>query len=311
MKLFALTGTTTFAKRVAASLHQELSFLDVRSFADKELKVTVGETVRNESVYLIGQLANEQQDVNTGLMELVLVSDAMRRAGAAKIVAVLPYLPYSRQDKKISREPIGAKVVADILRASGVDQVVTMDIHAEQIAGFYDHLDNLKARSLFVNELKGHPFDVVVSPDAGGVKRVERYAKELGVDMAFMHKHRNYEQTNVVEQVQLVGDVKGAHCLLIDDMIDTGGTIIKAIEELHQKGAKQVDILCTHALLNGSAPDSLKQLQQSGRLGTIYHADTIQKDEPLKNAFVISTAPLFAQAIKAIDEGKSLNKFVQ
>ncbi|MDP5254226.1 MULTISPECIES: ribose-phosphate pyrophosphokinase [unclassified Vibrio] len=258
MKLFAGNATPELAQRIADRLYISLGDATVSRFSDGEVAVQINENVRGSDVFIIQSTC---APTNDNLMELVVMIDAMRRASAGRITAVIPYFGYARQDRRVrsARVPITAKVVADFLSNVGVDRVLTIDLHAEQIQGFFDvPVDNIFGTPVLLEDMKARDLEdpVVVSPDLGGVVRARATAKALGdVDIAIVDKRR--PRANVSEVMHLIGDVKDRDCVIVDDMIDTGGTLCKAAEALKNRGAKRVFAYATHAVFSGNAAEIL------------------------------------------------------
>ena len=259
MKLFAGNATPELAQRIADRLYISLGDATVDRFSDGEVAVQINENVRGSDVFLIQSTC---APTNDNLMELVVMIDAMRRASAGRITAVIPYFGYARQDRRVrsARVPITAKVVADFLSNVGVDRVLTIDLHAEQIQGFFDvPVDNIFGTPVLLEDManRGLENPVVVSPDLGGVVRARATAKALGdVDIAIVDKRR--PRANVSEVMNLIGDVEGRDCVIVDDMIDTGGTLCKAAEALKERGAKRVFAYATHAVFSGTAAENIR-----------------------------------------------------
>lgn len=281
----------------------------IDSFSDGETLVEVGESVRGTDAFVIQSLAHP---VNDHLMELLTIIDALKRASARRITAVMPYYGYARQDRKNKpRVPITARLVADLITAVGTDRVLTMDLHAGQIQGFFNiPVDNLYAspillphiREEFRNEL------VIVSPDAGGVPRARAYASRLQAGLALIDKRR--EEANQAEAMHLIGEVKDKTAIILDDMVDTGGTLVEAASVLLDNGANGVHACCTHAILSGPA---LERLAQSP-FGSVVVTDTLPKKPERKNLTklkVLSSALLFAEAIKSIHNEDSISRLFE
>jgi ribose-phosphate pyrophosphokinase len=268
--------------------------------------IQINENVRGADTFVIQPTC---YPVNHNIMELLLIIDALRRASARRITAVIPYYGYGRQDRKVQpRVPISSKLVADLIETAGTHRVLTMDLHAGQIQGFFDiPVDHLYATPVLLEYIKEHYPDgelVVVSPDAGGVERARAFAKRLGAALAIIDKRR--EKANVSQVMNVIGDVKGKVTLILDDMIDTAGTIVQAAEVLAEKGAKKVAAACTHAVLSGPAVERLN----SSVLEEVIVTNTIPLDskrEKCSKLTVLSIAKLFAEAIKRIHEETSIS----
>lgn len=301
IKLFAGNGSPELAQAIAKELNMPLGNISVSKFSDGETSVQIGETVRGCDVFIIQSTSTP---VNDNLFELFVMIDAMRRASAGRITAVIPYFGYARQDRKArARDPITAKLVADLLTSAGADRVLTMDLHAPQIQGFFDiPVDNLLGASVLCNYIKDLPFAksedlIVVSPDVGSVSRARSIATKLEVGLAIVDKRR--PKANVMEVMNIVGDVKGKTCLLVDDMIDTAGTITQGAKALIEVGgAKEVFVCCTHAVMSGPAIERL----ENSVINKVYHLNTIQipEEKRLDKFEEISVAPIFARAIESI-----------
>ena len=259
MKIFAGNATPELAKKIADRLYITLGDAKVGSFSDGEISVEITENVRGADVFIIQSTC---APTNNNLMELIVMVDALRRASAGRITAVIPYFGYARQDRRVrsARVPITAKVVADFLSSVGVDRVLTVDLHAEQIQGFFDvPVDNVFGSPILLEDMLEQNFEnpVVVSPDIGGVVRARAVAKLLNdTDLAIIDKRR--PKANVSQVMHIIGDVEGRDCIIVDDMIDTGGTLCKAAEALKEHGAKRVFAYATHPVLSGNAVDNIK-----------------------------------------------------
>lgn len=295
------------ANDVVKSLGVELGKAEVKHFADGEINVKIDDTVRGKDVYIIQPTS---YPTNDNLMELLILIDACRRASAGYVNAVVPYYGYARQDRKTrGREPISAKLVANLITVSGADRVITMDLHAGQIQGYFDiPLDHFSAvrllSSYFKNEAFGKSDDyVIVSPDLGGVTRARNFADYLKLTIAIIEKRR--PKPNVSEVMNVIGDFKGKHCILVDDMIDTAGTIYNATNYLLENGAKEVSLAATHGVLSGPAIDRLKK----SPLKEIVITDTIQlpKEKQIDKIKIMTIAPLLAEAIKRINNYESIS----
>jgi ribose-phosphate pyrophosphokinase len=286
-------------------LAKPLGRLKVNRFSDGETQVEIHENVRRREVYVIQSTC---KPVNDNLVELLLLIDAFRRSSAARVTAVIPYFGYSRQDKKVApRVPISAKVVAALLERTGVDRVITMDLHAGQIQGFFNvPVDNLYAAPIIIDDIKTRFNDdiVVVSPDAGGVERARAYAKRLDAGLAIVDKRRS--APNQAKAMAIIGDVKGKIALVIDDMVDTAGTLTEAASVISEKGAKEVHAYCTHPVLSGPAIDRITQSSLSSLVAT----DTVPLSEEARSCGKIKTlsiAKLVGEAIMRSYRGDSVN----
>ncbi|WP_261622565.1 ribose-phosphate diphosphokinase [Limosilactobacillus fermentum] len=305
LKIFSLSSNRPLAEKIAAHVGVELGKLSVDRFSDGEIQINIEESIRGDNVYVI---QSTSAPVNDNLMELLILVDALRRASANTINVVLPYYGYARQDRKArSREPITAKLVANMLQNSGVDRVVALDLHAAQIQGFFDiPVDHLMGAPLladyFIREGVADKA-VVVSPDHGGVTRARALAEFLKAPIAIIDKRR--PKANVAQIMNIIGNVKGKKCIMIDDMIDTAGTISKGSQALIDAGAKEVYASCTHAVLSGPAIERLA----NSPLKEVVVTDTIHLPEEKQIAKIkqVSVAPLIADAIKRINENRAVS----
>ncbi len=274
------------------------------TFSDGELQIELQENLRRKDVYVVQSLSNP---VNDHLMELMLILDALKRSDVRSITLIIPYFCYSRQDKKIKpRVPISAKVVASMLELYTPNRIITLDLHSNQIQGFFNGpVDNLYGSSVFIPYMKRHTNGLtIVSPDSGGTERATYYAKKLNCELAFCYKHRN--NPNEIGDMRLIGDVKGRDCLLVDDLVDTGGSLKKSAQILMKSGAKNVHTYVTHGVLSGPALSNL----QDDSLQSINITDTILPNlEVMKNNKfrLVSVAPLLGQAIININNGDSVS----
>ena len=307
-KIFAGNSHPELARQIADILGVKLGDCKVGTFSDGEIFVETNETVRGCDVFIIQSTNNP---VNDNLMEMLIMIDAFKRASAGRINAVIPYYGYARQDRKVrSRDPITAKLVADLITAAGADRVLTMDLHAAQIQGYFNiPLDHLLGMPIIADYFikKGFMEDpdvVVVSPDLGSVTRTRKLAERLHAPMAIIDKRR--PKANVSEIMNIIGEIKGKTCILIDDMIDTGGTISNGASALMDLGAKEVYAACTHGVLSGPAIDRINQ----SPIKELVMLDTIAwpNRDDLKKFRALSVAPLFAEAIKRISEDVPLSK---
>ncbi len=297
MKLVAGNSNRPLAEAIAAYLEVPLARCLVKRFADMEIFVEIGENVRGEDVFVI---QSTSYPTNDHLMELLILSDALRRSSAKRITMVVPYFGYARQDRKPGpRTPISAKLVANLMTNAGADRVLTLDLHAGQIQGFFDiPTDNLFGAPVMVRDIKER-MDIsklcVVSPDVGGVVRARALAKRIDAPLAIVDKRR--ERPGESEVMNIIGDVAGLSCILIDDIIDSGGTICNAADALIKKGASEVYAYCTHAVLSGGAVSRIA----SSNLKELVVTDSIQPTEAIKvapNIRAISIAPLIGEAIR-------------
>ena len=298
IKIFAGNSSQKLAKEICSQLDLELGKLEVGKFSDGETSINIKESVRGCDVFIV---QSTNTPVNDNLMELLLILDACKRASAGRITAVIPYFGYARQDRKArSRDPISAKLVADILQTAGANRVLTMDLHSSQVQGFFNiPVDNLKGESVISRYLRkiGVPEDLtIVSPDTGSVVRSRAMASKFNVPLAIIDKRR--PQANVMEVMNVIGDVKGRTCLLLDDMIDTGGTICQGAQALMEHGAKEVMACCTHAVLSGPA---IERLEKSA-LSKLIVLDTIELPQSKKigKLEIVGVADTFAEAIERV-----------
>ncbi|MEY2690389.1 MAG: hypothetical protein RL375_4589, partial [Pseudomonadota bacterium] len=251
--LFTGNANPALAQEIATDLRIDLGRASVGRFSDGEVTIEIQQNVRARDVFVVQPTCTP---TNENIMELLLLVDALKRASAGRITAVIPYFGYARQDRRprSTRVPISAKVVANMLEAAGVNRLLTMDLHADQIQGFFDiPVDNIYASPVLLSDLKGKRYDelVVVSPDVGGVVRARALAKQLGCDLAIIDKRR--PKANVSEVMHVIGEIEGRNCVIMDDMIDTAGTLVAAAEVLKQRGAKRVFAYCTHPVFSGPA----------------------------------------------------------
>ncbi len=302
-KLFSGSANPEVAKEIASYLDRPLSKINVNRFSDGEISVQIGESVRGTDCFIIQPTC---APANDNLMELLIITDAMRRASAKSITAIVPYFGYARQDRKAApRVPISAKLVANMMEKAGIDRVVTIDLHAGQIQGFFDiPVDNLYGSVLFFDYLKEKHLKnpIIASPDIGGVARARYFASKLGLDMVIVDKRR--EKANVSEVMNIIGDVKGKDVILIDDMVDTAGTMVKAAAALKEKGATSVMAYATHGVLSGPALDRIK----GSVLDELVISDTIPFRKNCKKIKVLKTGKLFAEVIRRIVYNESINK---
>lgn len=310
LHLFAGRHSTELAVDVAKALRIELTEPHLSQFANGETHCRFGESVRGSDVFIIQSHGSlEGRSINDAIFEHLIMVDAARRASAKRITAVMPYYGYSRQDRKSEgREPITARMVSDLFKAAGASRLVSIDLHSGQIQGFFNGpVDHLTAMPVLVDYLSNQSGDlVVVSPDAGRVKVAERYAQALSADLAIVHKRRVKGVKNMVEAKDVVGDVNGRPCVLIDDMIDTAGTICSAAELLVERGASSVMAAATHGVFSGPAIDRLK----NSVLDRVVITNTLPmpSEKQFDKLEVLSVAPLIADAIRAVFEDTSVSK---
>lgn len=311
IKIFAGNSHPDLAKDIASILGLSVGDSKVCTFSDGEISVNISETVRGTDVFVVQSTNNP---VNDNLMELLIMIDAFKRASAGRITAVIPYYGYARQDRKAkARDPITAKLVADILTAAGADRVLTMDLHAAQIQGYFNiPLDHLLGAPILAKYFVQKGFAdredvVVVSPDLGSVTRARKFADKLHAPIAIIDKRR--PKANVSEIMNIIGDIQGKTVILVDDMIDTAGTITNGANALVKMGAKEVYACCTHAVLSGPAIDRIKEsaIKELVMLNTI----NLTEDKMLDKFKILSVAPVFAEAIKRIYEDVSVSKLFE
>ena len=302
VKILACSASEPLAKQIAKSYGLELGEVELQKFSDGEFGVSIKETVRGCDVFIIQSTTPPQEN----LMEMLLMIDAAKRASAHKIVAVLPYFGWARQDRKDQpRVAIGAKLVANMLVTAGVNRVMTMDLHADQIQGFFEvPVDHLFASTLFAPYLKTKDLDnlIIAAPDAGGSKRANAYAKFLNVDLALCYKQR--KKANEISDMTIIGDVKGKDVVIIDDMIDTAGTLTKSAQLFMDYGAKSVSACCTHAILSGPAHQRI----EDSILKELIVTNTIELKKENSKIKVLSVADLFSEIMKQHISFKSISK---
>lgn len=311
VKLFTGTSNKELAQLVSKKLKIKIEETDVAKFSDGEIRVEIKNNVRGSTAFIIQSTA---APVNDSLMELILLIDALRRSSVKKIIAVIPYMGYSRQDRRpgYARVPISASVIAHMLESVGVDHIVTCDLHAAQIQGFYNiPIDNISATQLFVGDIYKHWIDdnaVIVSPDAGGVVRARAVAKHFeNMDLAIVDKRR--PKANVSEVMNIIGDVRGKTAVIVDDMCDTGGTLGKAADALIDVGgAKQVVAYITHGVLSGKAIANI----ENSKLKELIITNTIKFDTTLsKKIRVLSISTILAETIRRLITNESISEFLE
>jgi ribose-phosphate pyrophosphokinase len=304
LKIFSGSSNPELTAEICRYLGLESSKIELKRFKDGEISVKIKENVRAHDIYIIQSTC---YPTNDHIMELLLMIDAAFRASASRVTAVIPYFGYARQDRKVEpRVPISSKVVANIIQTTGADRVLTMDLHADQIQGFFDiPVDNLYASPIAIDHVKGLRIKdpVVVSPDSGGADRARFLAKNIDASLAIIDKRR--PEANVSEVMNVIGDVKGKNCILVDDMVDTGGSISKAAIALKERGAEDVYCLFSHGVLSGDAVSKL----EAAPFTEIIFTNTIplKKEKLLPNMHILSVAPLFGEAIRRIHNGESVS----
>lgn len=304
-KIFAGNSNESLARDICGHLSVPLGNAKVRTFSDGEVMVEIGENVRGRDVYIIQSTSSPAND---NLMELLVMVDALKRASANKVNAVVPYFGYARQDRKVApRAPITAKLVADLMSVAGIDRLLTMDLHAGQIQGFFDiPVDHLYAAPVMLDEIRRQDLGelIVVSPDAGGTERARAFAKRLNAGLAIIDKRRS--GPNVSEVMNIVGDVKDRVCVIIDDMIDTAGTLCTGASALVEQGAVEVYACATHGVLSGPALDRIS----ASPLKKVFVTDTIETQEKLDQCDCLqrlSVSHLLAEAIRRINNAESVS----
>ena len=305
VKIFACTQSTELAGKIARAYGIELGNVIFSRFSDGEFQPSFEESVRGARVFIIGST----HPTSENLMEMLLMIDAAKRASAKPITAVMPYFGWARQDRKDKpRVPIAAKLVANLLETAGATRVITMDLHADQIQGFFEiPVDHLYASTIFVPYIKSLNLEnlCVASPDMGGSKRAHSYAKFLNSDVVICYKQR--KKANVIEKMELIGDVEGKNVVLVDDMVDTAGTLVKASEIMKEKGAVSVRAICTHAILSGNAVEKIENSPMEELIVT----DSIPHNSLPKKIHVLSCDKLFADVMRSVHEHASISdKFI-
>ena len=304
--VFTGNANPAMAAEIAQHLGIEVGAASVGRFSDGEVTVEINQNVRARDVFVVQSTC---APTNESVMELLIMVDALKRASAERISAVIPYFGYARQDRRprSSRVPISAKMVADLLQTVGVARVLTMDLHADQIQGFFNiPVDNIYASPVLLGDLRQKNYDdlIVVSPDVGGVVRARALAKQLGCDLAIIDKRR--PKANVSEVMNVIGEIEGRNCVIMDDMIDTAGTLVKAAEVLKERGAKKVYAYCTHPVFSGPA---VERISKGNALDEVVVTNTIPLSESgraCKKIRQLSVAPLIAETIQRIAKGESV-----
>lgn len=301
VKIFAGRASTDLATKIAANYGIPLGDVKVSVFSDGEFQPSFEETVRGQDVFIIQSTMPPTENI----FELLLLVDAAKRASARKIIAVIPYFGFARQDRKDKpRVAIGAKLIANMLMAAGVDRVITMDLHADQIQGFFEvPVDHLYASKLFLKEIDKLDKNniIMAAPDVGGAKRANSYAKNLNCGLALCHKHR--KKANEIAEMTVIGDVAGKDVIVVDDMCDTAGTLTTAADLLIEKGAKSVRAYCTHAVLSGPAIERIN----NSKITEVVVTDTIPLKETSPKIRVVSVAELFADVFNRLIKNESIS----
>ena len=306
MKILSGTSNLSLSKSIARQLKLKLVNTNIKSFADGEVYVEINENIRGNSVFVIQSTSTPAND---NLMELLLCVDALRRSSAKNITAVIPYFGYARQDRKVvPRTSISAKLVSNLITNAGASRIVTVDLHSGQIQGFFDiPVDNLFTTPLFTRYIKKNLKNknlICVSPDVGGVQRTRGLATKINVDLAIIDKRRS--QPGKSQVMRIIGNVQNKECIIVDDIIDSGGTIVNAVDALIKEGAKSVYVFVTHAVLSGEAINKIKK----SKINKLIITDSIDNTKKIKNVSkiqVLSIAPLMAEAIKRISNSTSVS----
>jgi len=301
IKFFAGSASQELAANISGSYGKELGSLELAKFSDGEFQPRITETVRGQNVFIIQSTFPPTDN----LFELLLLVDACKRASAEQIVVVIPYYGFARQDRKDNpRVAIGAKLIANLLEASGITRIMTMDLHSDQIQGFFDvPVDHLFASAIFIPYLENLEVEnlTMASPDTGGTRRANAYAKHLDSDLVICYKQR--KKANVIESMSVIGEVKGKDVVLVDDIIDTAGTLTKAAEMMMEQGANSVRAICTHAVLSGPAYERI----ENSMLTELVVTDTIPQKQECDKITVLSTANLFAEVINKVHNFESIS----
>ena len=302
-KVFACTQSESIGKEIAAAFGVELGKVSFHNFSDGEYQPSFEETIRGSRIFLIASTNPSSEN----LMELLLMIDAAKRASARHITAVIPYFGWARQDRKDKpRVPIGAKLIAKLIETAGATRIITMDLHADQIQGFFEKpVDHLYASTIFIPYIQNLKLDnlTIASPDMGGSKRAYAYSRFLNCNVVICYKQR--EKANIISHMEVIGDVIDKNVVLVDDMVDTAGTLTKAADLMIERGAKSVRAICTHPLLSG---DAYVRIENSN-LSELIVTDSIPTDKQSKKIRVLSCAKLFAEVMKNVHNNKSINPF--
>ena len=302
-KIFACTQSTEIGENIAKAYGVKLGKVIFHNFSDGEFQPSFEESIRGSRIFLIGST----QPSSENLMELLLMIDAAKRASARHITAVMPYFGWARQDRKDKpRVPIGAKLIAKLLETAGATRIITMDLHADQIQGFFEKpVDHLYASTIFIPYLESLKLSdlTIASPDMGGSKRAYAYSKFLKSDVVICYKQR--KKANIISHMELIGNVEGKNVVLVDDMVDTAGTLTTAADLMMERGAKSVRAICTHPLLSGKAYERI----ENSKLKELIISDSIPVKNKSKKIKVLSSANLFAEVMKNVHNNKSINPF--
>lgn len=306
MHIISGNSNPILAKEISSELNEKIIDVTVTKFADQEVFVEINENIRGKNIFII---QSTSMPANDHLMELLITIDALKRASAQTVTAVIPYFGYARQDRKVGpRTPISAKLIADILTTAGIDRLLTIDLHAGQIQGFFDiPVDNLYAAPVITKDIKKNYNNkdiVVISPDVGGVVRARGIAKRIDGDLAIVDKRR--DKANVSEVMNIIGDITGRDCIIVDDIVDTAGTLCNAAEALIEAGAKSVSAYITHGVLSGPAVERIK----NSKLNELVITDSIAPTKLIldaSNIRILNLAPLIAEAIRRISSDSSVS----
>ena len=302
-KLFHCTQSETLAKKISKSFGIDLGKIITSTYSDGEFQPSFEESIRGTRIFIIGSTNPSSKN----LMEMLLMIDAAKRASARHITAVIPYFGWARQDRKDKpRVPIAAKMIAKILESAGATRIITMDLHADQIQGFFEiPVDHLYASTIFLPHLKNLQLEnlTIASPDMGGSKRAYAYAKALHSDVVICYKQR--AKANVISHMELIGNVEGKNVVLVDDMVDTAGTLTKAADLMVERGAKSVRAICTHGILSGKAYENIEK----SKLKELIVTDSIAQEKKSSKVKVLSCAKLFADVMQNVNSNKSINSF--
>lgn len=310
-----------FAESIAEALkkfrpEQEFRIVETReeTFANGEIKIVIEKSIRGDDVYVVQCMENPHhpKSINDRLVAMFSAVDAVRRAGAAHVNLIVPTYPYARQEKKKSREPITASLIANILEHLSLNSIITLDVHADAITGFFRQSDfiNLFAADLIIDYLNENYSEflkdlVVVSPDTGGVPRARFYARQINAGLAMMNKERDYSKVNIVEKVTLIGDVNNKNVLIVDDIVDTGGTMISVIDELKKQGAKDIMLACTFPLMNGKCIEYFQKMYENNQIKTVIGTDSVYHNDKFFELYPwykeVKISPLFAKIINTIN----------
>ena len=303
VKIFSCTESKVLSEKIAKAYGTELGNVNFSHYSDGEYQPSFEESVRGARLFLIGST----QPSSDNLMEMLLMIDAAKRASARHITAVLPYFGWARQDRKDKpRVPIGAKLIANLLEAAGATRIITMDLHADQIQGFFEKpVDHLYASTIFIPYIESLKLDelTIASPDMGGSKRAYAYSRFLDSNVVVCYKQR--KKANVVSHMELIGEVEGKNVIIVDDMVDTAGTLTKAADLMVERGAKSVRAICTHALLSGNAFERIEK----SKLSELIVTDTIPEKKKSNKIKVLTCANLFADVMHSVNNNKSINPY--